>query len=167
MGKGLTVAEQARAGAFVQAQETKIADDPESGAFRCAGRARYFALHLESDFDDFERVREDDLAAACRTAGQRFVAPPDCVRLLVGEDASDEIVDSEFDGLFGCDADHLRPDARVEAADAFVLDDFARAFYRVLVQEFANAAAALILHASLDQVDRIHHERAKGTSHRA
>jgi hypothetical protein len=57
-GKG-DVAEEAGGGAFVEAYEAEVADYPHGGA---AGGAfdvfRYFALDLESDFDDFEGVGE-------------------------------------------------------------------------------------------------------------
>ena len=54
------VAEEAGGGAFVEPDQTQVADDPHCGAaggtFDVLGN---FALDLESDFDDFEGVGED------------------------------------------------------------------------------------------------------------
>lgn len=57
-GKG-NIAEEAGAGAFVEADETKVADDPHGGAAGDVGVLGHFTLHLETDFDDFERIGED------------------------------------------------------------------------------------------------------------
>jgi len=124
-------------------------------------------LHLQPDLDDFERIGENDLAAAGGAAGHDLPAPPDGVGLLVGEVGAHEVVDGQLDGLLGRDADHLRDDAGVQAADALVLDDLLRAVDAVLVEALAGAAAALVLHARLHQVDRVHHEGAERARYRA
>lgn len=53
------IAEEAGGGAFVEAHEAEVLDDPHGGAAGDVGRFGDFALDLEADFDDFEGVGED------------------------------------------------------------------------------------------------------------
>jgi hypothetical protein len=105
-----------------------------------------------------------DLAATSRATCQDLVWPPNGIRLLVRHLASDQVVDRELNGLLWRHANHLRQHARVQTLDALVLDDLACAVERVVVQPLTHAAAPLVLHARLDQIDRVDHEGAKGTS---
>ena len=87
--------------------------------------------------------------------------------LLIGEVAADEIVDGQLDGLLGGDTDELRQDTRVEAPEALVADDLPEAVDRVVVQPLAGIRAALVLHARLDEIDRVHHEGTEGAGETA
>lgn len=53
------VAQEAGAGALVEAHESKVLDDPHCGAARDVGGFGDFALDLEADLDDFEGIGED------------------------------------------------------------------------------------------------------------
>lgn len=53
------VAEEAGGGTFVEADEAEVLDDPHGGAAGDVGGFGDFALDLEPDFDNFERVGED------------------------------------------------------------------------------------------------------------
>ena len=89
------------------------------------------------------------------------MAKPD-VALLVGEVAADDIVDGQLDGLLGGDTDELRQDTRVEAAETLVADHLPEAVDRIVIQPLAGIGAALVLHARLDEIDRVHHEGTEG-----
>ena len=80
----------------------------------------------------------------------------------------DKVVDCELDGLLGRDANQLNGEALVEAEDALVSDDLLEAVEAVSVHDLADVGArALILHARLDQVDRVDGERANRARNRA
>lgn len=54
------VAQETGGGAFVEADEAEVFDDPDGGAAGGVGDGfGDFALDLETDFDDFEGVGED------------------------------------------------------------------------------------------------------------
>lgn len=55
------VSEKAGTGSFIQAHQAEVFDDPHCRTFFEAGGGGfgYFALHLETDLYDFERVGED------------------------------------------------------------------------------------------------------------
>lgn len=54
------IAEETGRGAFVEADETQIPYDPHCASSGGALNGfRNFALHLKTDFDDFERIGKD------------------------------------------------------------------------------------------------------------
>src|SRR6478735_1308727 len=58
-GKG-NIAEQARRSALVQSNETQISHNPHGRSLRCSFDGfGDLSLHLETNFDDLERVGED------------------------------------------------------------------------------------------------------------
>lgn len=60
-GRERDIASQTSCCAFVETDQTQVADDPYSRPLRGSLDALLdrFALNLESNFDDFERVGED------------------------------------------------------------------------------------------------------------
>ena len=121
-GRKGNIAEQAGRSALVQSNETQISYDPHGRSLRCSfDGLGDLSLHLETNFDDLERVGEDlkmDLSVAflsdfgylctyylAGTSGttRDHFGPDRDVTVLVGKRFSGEIVDSELNGLLGSD----------------------------------------------------------------
>ena len=87
--------------------------------------------------------------------------PPNLSGLLLGKVASNEIIDGQLDSFFWGDTDKLWQDARIQAFETFVFDDFSSAVDRVCVEDLTNASTALVLHSSFDKIDGVDHERSE------
>ena len=57
-GEG-NIAEEAGRGAFVEANEAEVLDDPHGATAGDVGGFGDFALNLQADFDDFKGISED------------------------------------------------------------------------------------------------------------
>ena len=121
-GRKGNIAEQAGRCALVQPNETQVSHDPHGRSLRCSfDGLGDLSLHLETNFDDLERVGEYlemylsvailsgfgylctyYLAGTSGTTRDHF-RPERDVTVLVGKRCSDEIVDSELNGLLGSD----------------------------------------------------------------
>lgn len=87
--------------------------------------------------------------------------------ILRVEFVSDQIVDSQFDGLFRCHTNQLGHQASVQPQHALVSHDFLETIQRIPVRHFAHQrASSLVLHTRFDQINWIHGRGTKCTSQR-
>ena len=171
-GRERHVTHQASRGALVKTDKTKVAHDPHGRALGdllalASSGLDGLTLDLKTNLDNLKRVGEDDLTTTSRTTSQDLSPERNIARLHVGEFAAHKIVDGKLDGLLWSNTDQLRQDTRVQTTEAFVADDLLEAIDAVLVKLLTNHGATLVLHASLHQIDGVHHEGTECTSNRS
>lgn len=85
----------------------------------------------------------------------------DVTGLRIFEPTADEIVHRQLDGLLRRDTHELRRDTRIKTQKTLVPNDFSETINGIVIQLLSNSRGPLVLHASLDEVDGIHHEGAE------
>lgn len=166
------VTQQARGGTLVKTDETKVTHDPKSralGDLLALARSGLdgLTLNLQTNLDNLERVGEDDLATTSATTSHDLCPKRDVAGCLVGEFATNKVVDSKLDSLLRGNTNQLRQNTRVQTAETLVADDLLEAVDTVLVELLTDNGATLVLHAGLHQINGVHHEGTEGTSDRA
>lgn len=101
-GRERNIPHQARRRSFVKPDDTKLSDDVYCPFFDLIrGGLGSFALHLQSNLHNLERVCEYDLASTSGSTGSEFPPELDPTRLWVRRTATNKIIDGQLDRFLG------------------------------------------------------------------
>lgn len=110
-----------------------------------------------------KRNNAHHLTGTSTGTGKNLGRNGDPVRVLVREEAPNKIIHRELDGLLRRHTDQLRHHTRVQTQRTLVLDDLSETVNRVVIQLLPNGDLSLVLHARLDEIDRVHHKGTEST----
>ena len=166
------VAEQASRSALIKPLQAKFANHFDCSDETGTGEPLGFSLHLQADFDNFQRVCKNDLTGSSHAATDdllwdRQSVPSDGAYVALAKEAAHQVIDCQLDGLFGRNTDELRCQSTIQPEQAFSGDHLSGTVCRVAIEEVADKDCALILHACLDEIDRVDDCCADSTGNRA